>query len=132
MSARLAKTFSALVMLIGGASIAIASPANAAQPQGCTLNVPSLNQNSAGQLVANGNGHCDARTTRTFGVLIYWDKNFAPDPLVAKGDQRGSLNVYSKTIYSCDGGNTRGYYSQASWTGFDYYESGRKNFNTCA
>lgn len=108
------------------------TPASAGQPAGCTLHVPNINQNSAGQLVGKGTASCNSATIRTFGVLIYAVKPFAPDPLVAKGDQRASLYNYTKTIYTCDGGNTKSYYSQASFTGFDYYEPGTIYVTTCS
>ena len=108
-----------------------AAPASAAQPAGCTVNTPTISQSATGQLVGKGTAFCDSRTLRTFGTLIFQDISFSPDPMVAKGDVRVSANNYQKTVQSCYNVKTGYFYSQASFTGYDYSESGRRQFTAC-
>lgn len=92
-----------------GASAAVAQAAFA-DPAGCTSSKPTIFING-GKLTGQGTAHCNAASFRYFTGEIKWDKNFAPDPLVAK-KAISSFTDYSVTVQSCDNGNTRSYYSR--------------------
>lgn len=105
-----------------------------ADPASCSKGTPTIDAGFGSQLIGQGSGFCDiSGVFRTFSVEIKWNKNFAPDPLVAKNSTSHSRNSYGVTTSSCDAGNTRGYYSRSyfSQTPSDHADSAARTLTAC-
>jgi polyisoprenoid-binding protein YceI len=123
------------VLLLGtvaalGASGAVAQAAFA-DPAGCTSSKPTI-WISGGKLAGQGTAHCSTGSFRYFTGEIKWDKNFSPDPLVAK-TSISSFQDYSVTVLSCDNGNTRSYYSRTYFnsTPSSHHDSAHVHLTAC-
>jgi hypothetical protein len=105
-----------------------------ADPASCSKGTPTIDAGLGSQLIGQGSGYCsNSGVYRTFTVEIKWNKNLAPDPLVAKNSTSGAKNNYAVTTTSCDSGNTRGYYSRDyfSQTVSDHKDSDPRTLTAC-
>lgn len=86
-----------------------------ADPGSCSSQRPTIQLAIDGTLHGDGFATCTTSSFRNMNGEIKWDKNFAPDPLVAKNTVSGFVN-YPITVTACDNRNTRSYYSRTYFT----------------
>jgi hypothetical protein len=124
-----------LVLTGASATALVASGAVAgvawADPAGCTSSKPTI-EILGGYLHGEGVARCNQSALRYFTGEIKWDKNFAPDPLVAK-DTMSAYSSYFMELDSCDNGNRRSYYMRTYFnnTSSDHHDSDHRVLTAC-
>jgi hypothetical protein len=86
-----------------------------ADPASCTSQKPTIQLAIDGTLHGDGYAYCSTSSYRNMSGEIKWDKNFSPDPLVAKTTVSGLQN-YTVRVTACDNRNTRSYYARTYFT----------------
>jgi hypothetical protein len=108
---------SAITLTSAGALVlsGVIAPLAFADPSSCSSDRPTIGYATSGELEGDGFATCTQSASRNMNGEIKWDKNFAPDPLVAKKTVTAFTN-YPITLRSCDNRNTRSYYMRTYFT----------------
>ena len=126
------RTASALAITAISFGSIFAAGAAHAQPTGCSANAISLTQATNRSMTSSTSSTCQTELSRTIVAEIKWDKNAAPDPLVAKNSSTWTGKSRSVQVTSCDNGNTRSYYGRGYFTtSTTYYDTTPRHLTAC-
>lgn len=124
----------AAILMTGGVAFAMATPAQAAPPAGCTQTPGVPYKTSTGQIAGSGSANCDTSASRTFRYEVR--RSQGPfDPVVATGTDADTHTYYYAYAANCDSGiSSHHYYGMAYFEGYTSANSGNTatQLSTCS